>query len=125
VPIDHLELVQNGVVVRSLRLTGDRMSADFEGTLALEGTGWVLLRAWNDDANVYVLDAYPYATTNPVFYAAAGSVIHCGPDSDYLVKWIDRLEAAAQAHDGYNTAAEKDATLAEIRAARAKMLERR
>jgi hypothetical protein len=125
VPIDHVELVQNGVVLRSIRLAGDRTSADFDGTLTLRGTGWVLLRAWNEDSAIDVLDAYPYATTNAIFYESAGRAIRCGADADYFLKWIDRLEAAAQAHGGYNTADEKDKALAEIRAARKAVLDRR
>ena len=125
VPIDHLDIVRNGAVVRSIPLNGDRTSADFEGTLNASGTGWLLLRASNDDSTPEVLDAYAYATTNPVFLGASGAAVHCGADADYFLKWIDRLETAAAAQDGYNTDEERERTLAEIRAARAVMKGRR
>jgi TolB protein len=119
VPVDHLEIVVNGKVVRTIRPTGDRLSADIDGRVAVRGSGWLLLRAWNDDAYPDTLDAYPYATTNPVFFGDTTTVNHCRADADYFLRWIDRLEAAAQAHSGYNTAEEKEKALAEIRAARA------
>jgi hypothetical protein len=118
VPVDHLELVVNGKVARSLRLAADRRSANFEGSLAVRGTDWLLVRAWSDDSFLDTLDAYPYATTNPIALTHASAATHCGPDADYLAKWIDRLEAAAQAHTDYNSADEKTKTLDEIRTAR-------
>jgi hypothetical protein len=45
VPVDHLELVHNGRVVRSFRLAGDRRTLDAEGSIAIEAGGWILLRA--------------------------------------------------------------------------------
>jgi hypothetical protein len=38
---------------------------------------------------------------------------------------MDRLEAVATAHEGYNSASEREATLGQIRAARTIMSERR
>lgn len=125
VPVDHLEVVVNGAVVRRIRLAGDRTSADFSGSIGVHGAGWVLLRASSDDANPDTLDAYPYATTNPVFFRGKGARDRCGADTEYFLRWIDRLEAAASAHTGYNTAAERDKTLAEIQAARAAFAARR
>jgi TolB protein len=125
VPVDHLELVLNGKVARTIRLTGTRMSADFEGKLPVTGNGWLLVRAWNDAANPEIFDLYPYATTNAFFIRTSGAASHCGSDAQYFVKWIDRLEDAAKAHTDYNTVAERNATLAQIRAARAIMIERR
>jgi TolB protein len=125
VPVDHLEVVVNGQVVRTIRLTRDRTSADIDGRIQVRGSGWVLLRAWNDDSYADTLDAYPYATTNPVFFGNSSAATHCGADADYFLRWIDRLEAAASAHGGYNTAEEKEKTLAEIRGARAVVEKRR
>jgi Tol biopolymer transport system component len=67
VAVDHLELVHNGRVVKSFRLSGDRRTLDAEGELEVEAGGWLLLRAWNDGADPQVLDLYPYATTSPIY----------------------------------------------------------
>jgi len=125
VPMDHLELVMNGKVVRTIRLSGTRRSADFADTLPVTGSGWLLLRAWNDAASPEIFDLYPYATTNAFFFHAAGAATHCGADAEFFLKWIDRLEEAAAANGDYNTVQERDATLGEIGAARAIMTERR
>ena len=125
VPVDHLEIVANGQVLRTIRLTGDRTSADFEGRIHVQGAGWLLLRAWSGDSYADTLDAYPYATTNPVFFGGVNAATHCGADASYFLKWIDRLEAAAAAHTGYNSAQEREKTLGEIRAARAVIEQRR
>jgi len=124
VPVDHLELVLNGKVVRTIQLKRSRMSADFEGTVPVDGGGWVLLRAWNDAANPEIFDIYPYATTNAFFYHTPDAAVHCGADAQYLLKWIDRLEAMATEHGAYNSAREREETLREIRAARTVMLGR-
>jgi TolB protein len=118
VPIDHLELVQQGKVIRSIPLSGDRLSADIDIALQITAPGWILLRAWNDKADPDVYDIYPYATTNPVFLTRPGADMHCGKDADYFIAWVDRLSAAAKDHPDYNNAAERDLTLAQIEAAR-------
>jgi hypothetical protein len=118
VPIDHLELVMNGKVVRTMRLDHSRTRADFDGVLEVPASGWLLVRAWNDAAHPLVFDLYPYATTNAFFFTTPNATTHCGPDAEYFIAWLDRLEAAAGAHDGYNSPNERTLTLTEIRAAR-------
>ena len=125
VPIEHLELLINGKVVRSLASGKGRLSADFEGDAKVNGNGWILVRAWNEGAVPEVFDIYPYGTTNPVFFHTEGTPIHCGPDADFFLKWLDRLQSAASAHNGYNTSAERDTTLREITDAQAVMKQRR
>jgi TolB protein len=124
VPVDHLEVVMNGKVVRTIHLTGTRASADFAGAVPVRGNGWLLVRAWNDGASQQIFDLYPYATTNAVFFRTSGSDTHCGSDAQFFLKWIDRLENVAASNEDYNTAHERAATLAQIRAARAVMLGR-
>ena len=68
-PVDHLELVMNGTVVRTLKLDRDSTRrADFEGTLKVP-TRLAAVRAWSDNAHPLVFDLYPYATTNAFFFA--------------------------------------------------------
>jgi TolB protein len=125
VAVDHLELVVNGKVVRRLATSKDGKSADFEGSVKVDGNGWVLVRAWSDGAVPDVLDIYPYATTNPVFFNTQGADTHCGADADYFMKWLDRLEAAASTHPSYNTSAERDEVLRQISEAKEVMGKRR
>jgi hypothetical protein len=132
-PVDRLELLQNGRVIRSFELAGertrvhgdgtleiarDRMRFDWSGELALEDNGWVLLRAFNAAPNPWVLDLYPYATTSPIYFDAPPPP--APDDAAYFVGWMDRVIEAAQARGGWNEDAEKTATLDYLNAARDK-----
>jgi Tol biopolymer transport system component len=118
VHVDHLEVVCNGQVIRTLKLGTGRDSADIGETLPVTRSGWCLLRAWNDKAADPVLDAYPYATTSPVYISVAGSAPRAKDDAAYFVAWVERLIAAAESHHDWNTRAEKESVLKELRDAR-------
>jgi hypothetical protein len=117
VPIDHLELVQDGEVVKNFQLDGDRRRLDAAGEIDLEGT-WVLLRAWNHGADPQVLDLYPYATTNPVWLSDGLPAASAREDAVWFAKWVDRLIDIAAAHPDYNTTSEMRATLEYFNGAR-------
>jgi Tol biopolymer transport system component len=120
VPVDHLELVRNGSVVRSFALPGDRTSLD--ATIALDafgGPAWYVLRAHCDHSRHPVLDFYPFGTTSPIYVPVDGADVRSTSDAAYFVRWIDRVSAAAEAHSGWNTRAEKEAALAQLARARA------
>jgi len=119
VPLDHLEVVCNGRVARDLKLTGNRDAADVSGVLPVSQSGWCLLRTCADKAEHPILDLYPYATTSPVYIGVAGSSFHPKEDADYFLAWIERLAAAANAHQGWNTEAEKQHVLNMLESARA------
>ena len=107
VPVDHLEIVRNGVVIATVPLSGDRTSATARIRLPVRGSGWYLLRARGDGPVYPVLDVYPYATTSPIYVTVARQPIRSPRDADYFLAWINRLESAANAHGDWNTEAEK------------------
>jgi len=111
VPVDHLEVVCNGHVVRDLKLNGDRQSADAKGTIPISQTGWCVLRASSDGPEDPVLDDYVYATTSPIYVAVAGSAPKPAEDAAYFIAWIDRLSEAAKANKNWNTPGERDSVL--------------
>ncbi len=117
VAVDHLELVHNGEVVKSFRLSGDRRSFDAEGELAVDAGGWLLLRAWNDDADPLVLDLYPYATTSPIYLDLPGGAPPAPAGAAYFAAWMERVIEAAAARDDYNTPREREETLAYLKLA--------
>jgi hypothetical protein len=118
IPVDHLELVQNGRVIKAFKLSGDRTRFDWNGDLALKEGGWVVLRAFNDQADPWVLDLYPYATTGPIYLDAPPPP--APDDAAYFVAWMDRVVEAALARGGWNSEEEKTDTLAYLNAARDK-----
>jgi TolB protein len=118
VAIDHLELVQNGRVIKTFKLTGERTRFDWSGELAFQHGGWVVLRAWNDTPHPWVLDLYPYATTSPLYFDSVAPPAR--EDASYFVGWMDRVIEAALARGGWNDETERAETLAYLESAREK-----
>jgi Tol biopolymer transport system component len=117
VPVDHLELVCNGEVVKALAQSRDR--ADVEGSIAIDRPGWCLLRAWNQGPSDRILDSYPYATTSPVYVTLAGQEARSPEDDRYFLRWIDRIEESVEAHADWNHPQEKSQVLEMLESARA------
>lgn len=124
VPIDHLELVHDGAVVETFELD-DRGRADVSGTVRVDGSGWLLLRAWNDSSHPLVFDLYPYGTTGPVYVTSAGEPPRSTEDAEYFLAWIERIRESAADHPDYNTAAERAAILGHLDEARRVFEQRR
>jgi hypothetical protein len=118
VPIDHLQVICNGGVVRDMKLNADREAADVKDTIPISRSGWCLLRAWSDKAEHPVLDMYPYATTSPIYITVAGSQPRPTEDAAYFIAWIDRMIDAAKSNQDWNTEAEKTAVLEMLSSAR-------
>ena len=120
VPVDHLQIVCNGKVVRELAMESDRSSAHVDGSIPIEASGWCVLRAFSDKAEYPILDLYPYATTSPVYVSVAGAPVRSAADAAYFVAWVDRLIAAARSDTSWNTDAEKESVLSMLEEARTK-----
>ena len=111
VPVDHLQIVCNGKVMRELKLDADRSRAHVDGSIQIETSGWCVLRAFSDKAEYPILDLYPYATTSPIYVNVPGAPLHSPADAAYFVAWMDRLIAAARSNASWNTDAEKKMVL--------------
>jgi TolB protein len=118
VAVDHLELVQNGKVVKTFPLAGDRRTFDAVGELRVDAGGWLLLRAWNEGANPQVLDIYSYATTSPIYLDLPGATPAAPADAAYFVAWLDRVIGEAESRNDYRTEREREATIDYLRKAR-------
>jgi TolB protein len=118
VPVDHLEIVGKGAVVREIGLSGSRKEISTSVPIPVDESGWYLLRARTDSVVYPVLDYYPYATTSPIYVIQDGKPIRSTPDARYFIAWIDRLVSAVQAYPDWNSEAEKQRTLETVRAAR-------
>ena len=124
VPVEHLELVQNGRVVGTVPLSADHRSASATIKLPVDRSGWITLRAWSEHATPPVLDIYPFATTSPVYLTIAGIPPRSPDDARFFIDWVDRLREGAERHTGYNSAAEKVSVLDLISRARAEFEKR-
>ena len=125
VPVDHLEIVGNGAVLREIPLAGDRTRADLDVRLPVRTSGWLLLRARSDRAMYPVLDLYPYATTSPIYVTVGGKPARSAGDAEYFLQWIGRLEAAARASTDWNTDGEREHALELMERARREFERRR
>jgi hypothetical protein len=110
--------VQNGRVAKRFRLAGERTAFDWQGDVTLAPEGWVLLRAYNEKPDPWVLDLYPYATTSPLYFESPPPP--APEDAAYFVAWMDRVVEATDARGGWNDDREKADTLAYLNAARDK-----
>jgi hypothetical protein len=119
VPVDHLEIVCNGKVVKQLTLGKERDAADAQGTIALEESGWCVLRAYSDKAVYPLLDNYAYATSSPVYVTIAGQKPRSREDARYFAAWIGRVLEITQAYPDWNSPEEKKLVLERLRAAKA------
>jgi hypothetical protein len=122
VPIEHLEIVCNGRVAAALALSSSSTVDDLAGVLTLPTSAWCTLQAWNEGPTLPILDSYPYATTSPIYVEVESAPLASPEDAAFFVGWVDRLLERAAAHPDWNTAAEREETLASLRAARAVFL---
>jgi TolB protein len=119
VAVDHLELVCNGRVVRSLIAQRGVDHGEFSGSIALNDSGWCVVRASTDVGRYPVLDTYVYATTSPIYVTVAGRKPRSPDDARYFAAWVDRMTEATSAYPDWNSAAEKQKVLERLAQAKA------
>ena len=118
VPVERLEIVANGVVVAPIPLSADSLRADASIPLPITRSGWLTLRAYARHSSSRVFDLYPFATTSPIYVVVAGQPVRSPETARWFVRWIQRLEAEAAAHAGWNDAAERAEVLGRLARAR-------
>ena len=119
VPVDHLELVLNGQVIRQVPLDRDRRSATATVRVPVERSGWLLLRARGDKAAYPTLDIFPYATTSPIYLTVGSQPARSPEDARFFMAWIDRMRASVEAHKAWNSDGERGEALDMLARARA------
>ncbi len=119
VPVDHLEVIGNGKVVKTIPLHGDRTRATDTISIPVSTSGWYVLRAYSDRSETPVLDLYPFASTSPIYVRVGDQPVRSTEDAQFFVRWIDRIEAATRASTAWNTPAEQASVLRTLAQARA------
>ena len=119
VAVEHLELVCNGRVVRSLLARKAVDHGEFSGTVALKDSGWCVVRSSTDAGRYPVLDTYVYATTSPIYVTVAGRPPRSPDDARFFSAWIDRMTETTSAYPDWNNAAEKQHVLERLAQAKA------
>ena len=119
VPLDHVEVIGNGVVVATIPLRGDRVSASDSVSIPVARSGWFVLRAWAERPVSPVLDLYPFGSTSPIYVRVGRQPVRSREDAEFFLRWIDRLVQAAGAFNAWNTPAEREHVLQLLAHARA------
>jgi TolB protein len=128
VPLDHWELVCYGAkaaqdskgpyFVQELKLNGARDGGKAQGEVAIENSGWCLVRASSDKSEYPILDNYVYATTSPIYVTVDGKKPSSREDAEYFVTWMDRTMAMASKYGYWNSDSEKEVALKRLKVAR-------
>jgi TolB protein len=118
-PVDRVELVCNGLVVKSFAVRAPIDQGDFSGSIGLSRSGWCVARASTDQSRYPVLDNYVYATTSPVYVTIAGRAPRSPADARYFAAWIDRVTEATSAYPDWNNPGEKHDVLERLARAKA------
>jgi len=115
VPVERLEVVQNGEVIHNIDLAGNLYQADVRLEIPVTGSGWVLLRAVHETPHPFVQDVYTYATTNPIWIDVKNKPQSAPEDARYFLRWINRIRGHVEKRtDDFNTPWEKDVILDDI-----------
>jgi len=124
VPVDSLEIIGNGQVVRRIPLSADGRRADALVPLEITKSGWYTARAFSRQARHPVLDIYPFGTTSPVYVTVAGAPIRSVEDARFFLSWLAGLETEARRHRDWNSTAERDRVMNDVAQAKAFFEER-
>lgn len=117
VPIDHFEIIYNGDVLVKHVLTGDKKTIDVKGTLKVKESGWLLLRAWNEQGHPELFDIYPYASTNPIFINSSTPNAKKKTASAYFLQWVTRIETKIN-ELSFRSEREKQSVIIDVQKAR-------
>jgi hypothetical protein len=116
-PLTKAELVHNGRVIATLPLAADKLSAELDQEVVLEGGGWLAFRADGPgtvDTALSTLNAH----TNPVYVEAGGVGYRSAAEARAFLKWIDQFELALRSRDRFPTAKLREQALEQLQAAR-------
>lgn len=124
VPIEKVEVLNNGSVIMSILPSGDGRIASFDQPIEVKRSGWYTLRAYTTRP-VHPLDAnYAFAETSPIYVYCGDPPIRSAEDANYFVKWIDEVSKLAEADPGWRSPKEKWHVLGQFEEARQIYLQR-
>jgi len=83
-PLDRVELVYNGAIVGTGKISADRLTATLEQTTPIDRSGWICFRAYAQDGTL--------AHTSPIYLSVADKAAASQKDAQYFLQWIDRLQ---------------------------------
>ncbi len=99
-------------------MNASRDGGEARGEVAIEKSGWCLVRASSAKSEYPILDNYVYGTTSPIYVMVGGKKPSSKEDAEYFVAWMDRTMAMASKYAYWNSDGEKEAALKQLKEAR-------
>ncbi|GMV98656.1 MAG: hypothetical protein AMXMBFR83_30040 [Phycisphaerae bacterium] len=116
--IDAIDVVCNGQVIHSEMLTGEKPAPVLRKTVEIayrvKRSGWLAARAVYRAPDGRMRQAH----TSPVYVTLDGKPTASRADSEYMLRWLDRLETISNRPKRYPTPSQRDEALALIQEAR-------
>lgn len=106
-PLDSLELISNGKVIKKIDLKNLSPLPMFKKSLIAElkpqRSGWLAARAMFTSPDGHLRQAH----TSPVYMTVDGKLIASKADAEYMIRWIDRLLQVADKPGRYSSDTER------------------
>lgn len=118
-PVDKVMLVSNGELLAEIPLTGDRKSVEFTRQIKVTRSSWFHLRVEGKPTERHPLDTgFAQAFTSPVWVSVGNQPVRNQAAAEYCLKWIDKLQALAEADPGWRSQWERNHVFAQFDEAR-------
>ena len=111
VPMERLEIVQNGEVVFS-EAASDPRHVRLKTRVPVARSGWIAARVIGPGAQHLTMNKYVYAHSNPVRLMRGTEAPSSPADARYFLTWIDRVMALMEERNTFYTPEEKEAVFA-------------
>lgn len=99
-PLTTLELIQNGVVVRTKIPISSENELTLDESVEVTRSGWLAVRCKSGNPqSSFPGGAELAAHGNPIYVEMRGQPLDSRSDADYFLAWIDRLEADLNRRD--------------------------
>ena len=106
--LEEVALVCNGKLVETFPLRGNKNSLDIAFEHSIDRSGWCHLRTEGERDQRFPFDVgYVQAFTNPIWFQVGDQPIRNPQSVDYAIRWIDKLQALADAWPGWRSETEK------------------
>jgi hypothetical protein len=116
-PLDRLDIIVNGAVAHSVRIT-DPAHVIVDQPIAVPEGGWIAARVVGPSSR-YVTDSYAFAQTSPVYVVRGGRVYRSAADAKFLADVVEAIGARVEERSRWRTPAEHDRFTAALAQARA------
>jgi hypothetical protein len=107
VPVERVEIIVNGKVVRTEAPPGDGRSLDASFQVSVPGSAWIAARTIGP-AHRYIADTRPFAHTSPVHVVRNGKRYVSAADARFLMDAVEAMWQHVSTRDRWTSTSERD-----------------